>query len=110
MAVFAPMPRASESTTTVVKPELLASIRKPKRKSCRNASMISSFDYQLLHVSSTTGVGMYYLANSQATLNAKIQNNTVAAPTDVGVARPAIRVDSGTAPSPTAVDTTVCAN
>src|SRR5215216_2414773 len=29
------------------------------------------------NVSSTTGVGIYYLANSQATLNAKIQNNTV---------------------------------
>jgi hypothetical protein len=60
------------------------------------------------NVSSTTGVGIYFLANSSGTLNAKIQNNTVAAPTDTTVARPAIRVDSGSSAG-TAVNTTVCA-
>ncbi|MGA7672504.1 MAG: Ig-like domain-containing protein, partial [Nitrolancea sp.] len=59
------------------------------------------------NVSSTLGVGMYFLANSQGTLNAKIQNNTVTAPTDPGTARPAIRVDSGSSAG-TAVNTTVC--
>jgi large repetitive protein len=58
-------------------------------------------------VTSTTGVGIYFLANSQGTLNARIQNNTAGPPTDTTVARPGIRVDSGTS-SGTAVNTTVC--
>ncbi|GAA2158486.1 cadherin domain-containing protein [Humibacillus xanthopallidus] len=57
-------------------------------------------------VSSTTGVGIYFIANSTGTSNLKVQNNSVAAPTDL-VARPGIRVDSGTS-SGTAVNTTVC--
>ena len=52
---------------------------------------------------------MYFFADSHGTLNATIQNNTVAAPTEVGIAQPAIRVDSGTS-SGAAVDTTVCAS
>jgi large repetitive protein len=59
-------------------------------------------------VSSTDRSGIRFLANSRGTLNARIQNNTVAAPlstTVVGV--PGIRVDSGTG-SGTAIDTTVC--
>lgn len=58
-------------------------------------------------VSDTTGVGMFFLANGHGTLNAKIQNNTVAAPTDSGVARPAIGVNSG---SGATTDSTVCVN
>jgi hypothetical protein len=58
------------------------------------------------NVSSSTGVGMYFVANSAGTSNLKVQNNTVAAPTDL-VARPGIRVDSGTSAG-TAVNTTVC--
>jgi hypothetical protein len=57
-------------------------------------------------VSSTTGVGIYFIANSTGTSDLKVQNNTVAAPTDL-VARPGIRVDSGTGPT-AAVNTTVC--
>jgi hypothetical protein len=59
------------------------------------------------NVSSTTGVGIYFIANSSGTSNLKVQGNTVAAPTDTDVARPGIRVDSGTS-SGTAVNTTVC--
>lgn len=57
-------------------------------------------------VSSTTGVGIYLIANSTGTSDLKVQNNSVAAPTDP-VARPGIRVDSGTS-SGTALNTTVC--
>jgi hypothetical protein len=56
-------------------------------------------------VSGTDGNGIYALArNSSATLRAKIQNNTVAAP--LGGVRPGIRVDSGSASG----NTTVCLN
>lgn len=63
-------------------------------------------------VSSTTGVGIRYLANSSGTLSAKVQNNTVGASSvsdGVGgtVGNYAIRVDSGTSTG-TAVDTNVC--
>ena len=47
---------------------------------------------------------MCFVANSAGTSNLEVQNNTVAAPTDL-VARPGIRVDSGTSAG-TAVDTT----
>jgi hypothetical protein len=57
-------------------------------------------------VSSTTGTGIYFIANSTGTSQLKVQNNNVAAPTDP-VARSGIRVDSGTSVG-TAVNTTVC--
>ena len=57
------------------------------------------------NVSGTDGNGIYALArNSSATLKAKIQNNTVAAP--LGGVRPGIRIDSGSASG----NTTVCLN
>lgn len=55
---------------------------------------------------STTGVGIYFVANGSGTSDLKVQNNTVGPPTDL-VARPGIRVDSGTS-SGMAVNTTVC--
>ena len=57
-------------------------------------------------VSQTKGNGIYFIANQSSTLRAKVQGNTVAAPTDLGAG---IRIDSGTAASQ-AVNTTVCAN
>src|SRR5215472_6338618 len=44
MAVLAPMPRASVSTTTVVKPRDLASIRNPLRTSCQNVCITTLQD------------------------------------------------------------------
>ena len=59
-------------------------------------------------VSSTDRSGIRFLANSSGTLNAKIQNNTVAAPLSTTVVTvPGIRVDSGTGSS-AAIDTNVC--
>ncbi len=56
-------------------------------------------------VSGTDGNGIYALSrNSAATLRAKIQNNTVAAP--LGGVRPGIRIDSGSASG----NTVVCLN
>src|SRR5579863_5141470 len=40
MAAFAPIPSASVSTATAVKPGFLRNIRAPKRISCRNDSSI----------------------------------------------------------------------
>ncbi len=57
-------------------------------------------------VSSTTGVGIYFIANSTGSSYLKVQGNNAAAPTDA-VARSGIRVDSGTSVG-TAVNTTVC--
>ena len=45
-------------------------------------------------VSQTKGNGIYFIANQSSTLRAKVQSNTVAAPTDLGAG---IRIDSGTA-------------
>ena len=48
-------------------------------------------------VSQTKGNGIYFIANQSSTLRAKVQGNTVAAPTSIGAG---IRIDSGTAASP----------
>jgi hypothetical protein len=59
-------------------------------------------------VSNTTNSGLRFLANSRGTLNARIQNNHVAAPnTPSGPSETGIRVDSGTSAG-AAVDTNVC--
>src|SRR5204863_1783756 len=61
-------------------------------------------------VSNSKNSGIRFLANSQGTLNAKIQNNTVGTPIGpTPPAEPGIRIDSGTSVG-TAVDTTVCVN
>ncbi|WP_169735723.1 beta strand repeat-containing protein [Intrasporangium oryzae] len=57
-------------------------------------------------VSSTDSSGIRFLANSTGTLNARVQNNNVAAPSTTASAA-GIRVDSGTS-SGTAADTNVC--
>jgi len=58
-------------------------------------------------VSLTDGPGIFAIArNSNCTMNAKIQNNTVAAPATTNAARAGIRVDSGSS----AGDTTLCLN
>src|SRR5215472_6082505 len=49
MAVFAPMPRASVSTATTVKPGALASMRNAYLKSCRSVLISSSFVAQRDH-------------------------------------------------------------
>lgn len=57
-------------------------------------------------VSQTKGIGIRFLANSSGTLRMRLQNNTVAAPTEPS-GSPGIRVDSGTSTS-SSVNTTVC--
>src|SRR5439155_7867693 len=54
MTVLAPMPRASESAATMVKPGLLTSIRKPYWRSCQKVLMI-----QLPRISRAKGPEMY---------------------------------------------------
>jgi large repetitive protein len=59
-------------------------------------------------VSTTPSAGIDFFANSRGTLNARIQNNNVSAPTSTStVSLPGIRVRSGTSTG-TAIDTNVC--
>jgi large repetitive protein len=56
-------------------------------------------------VNNIDGVGIYFLANSNGTLNAKVENNTAGPP--LSGSRPGIRIDSGSSAG-AAVDTSVC--